>query len=115
MDGSDEFEPTTEDAHIRSPGVRERRFSFSRVLRKTIQRRSRTSAYALIGAEYIQSWPLSGMSLRYLLYGIRILLGLALAVAGFVEGDSVTIVAWLVVAVSGAISFWNDSGRCLAV
>ncbi|SFG90569.1 hypothetical protein SAMN04488063_3235 [Halopelagius inordinatus] len=55
------------------------------------------------------------MSLRYLLYGIRILLGLALAVAGFVEGDSVTIVAWLVVAVSGAISFWNDSGRCLAV
>jgi len=55
------------------------------------------------------------MNLRYLLYGIQILLGLALAIAGFIEEDTLMVVAWLVVAISGTILFWNDSGRPLEV
>lgn len=37
MDDSDGIEPTTEDAHIRSPGVREWRFSLSRFIRERLE------------------------------------------------------------------------------
>ncbi|SFR36338.1 hypothetical protein SAMN04487947_0450 [Halogeometricum rufum] len=55
------------------------------------------------------------MNLRHLLYGIQILLGLALAIAGYVEDNTLTIVAWSVVAIVGAILLWNDSGEPLEV
>jgi hypothetical protein len=55
------------------------------------------------------------MHLRHLLYGIQILLGFALAIAGYIEGNTLTLVAWSVVAIVGAILFWNDSGEPLEV
>jgi hypothetical protein len=55
------------------------------------------------------------MNLRHLLYGIQVLLGLALAIAGFLEGSTLMIVAWSVVAIIGVILFWNDSGEPLEV
>lgn len=55
------------------------------------------------------------MNLRYLLYGVQILLGVALAIAGFVQEDTVMTVAWLIVALSGTVLLWNDSGEPLDV
>ena len=55
------------------------------------------------------------MHLRHLLYGIQILLGLALAITGYIEGNTLTMVAWSVVAIVGAILLWNDSGDPLEV
>ena len=55
------------------------------------------------------------MNLRHLLYGIQILLGLALAIAGYMEGNTLTIVAWSVVAIVGAVLLWHDSGEPLEV
>lgn len=55
------------------------------------------------------------MNLRYLLYGVQILLGLALGIIGIMQEDARMTVAWLVVAISGAVLFWNDSGEPLEV
>ncbi|WP_162562443.1 NAD(P)(+) transhydrogenase (Re/Si-specific) subunit beta [Salinigranum rubrum] len=55
------------------------------------------------------------MNLRYLIYGVQILLGLALAITGFMQNDPLMTVAWLVVAVSGAVLFWHDPGGPLEV
>ena len=55
------------------------------------------------------------MNVRYLLYGLQILLGLVLTASAFVDGEPLMALAWLVVVVSGAALFWNDRGGSLAV
>jgi len=55
------------------------------------------------------------MNLRHLLYGLQILLGLVLAITGYIEGNTLTLVAWSVVAIVGAMLLWNDSGEPLEV
>ncbi|MFC7070236.1 hypothetical protein [Halobaculum lipolyticum] len=71
-------------------------------------RRSRRSTF-------VHSLYLPGVNRRYPLYGIQILLGSALAVVEFVEGNVPMTAAWLVVAISGAVLFRIDPGGPLEV
>lgn len=58
---------------------------------------------------------LYSMNLRHLLYVIQIIFGFALAIAGYIEGNILMIIAWSVIAIVGAVLFWNDSGEPLEV